>query len=150
MKRANRVNGPTFLRSGTSIAVTELLFPEVSQNSSIRVHFWQKWIKIVLCEETILILQGYRADKKEAGKPNLLTLPPPRIELGTEHYHCSIIPFNYSGDYLSILPWKWQCGKKNILTHTNSSAIFQKPFKYAIMLKISKGKRIPCLTNKNF
>lgn len=31
-------------------------------------------------------------------------MPPPRIELGTEHYHCSIIPFNYSGNcfYLTI------------------------------------------------
>lgn len=44
---------------------------------------------------------------KETGTycPSLLSLdlPPPRIELGTEHYHCSIIPFNYSG-YLSIIP----------------------------------------------
>jgi hypothetical protein len=24
-------------------------------------------------------------------------VPLPRIELGTEHYHCSVLPLNYSG-----------------------------------------------------
>lgn len=24
-------------------------------------------------------------------------VPPPRIELGAEHYHCSVLPLNYGG-----------------------------------------------------
>ena len=77
---------------------------------------WTIGISLEIGETRHLLISWYTNIKKPSYEGSCLDLvPTPRIELGAEHYHCSVLPLNYVGVCLFIILKKNKLCKSKVI-----------------------------------